>query len=430
MEPIELLRALDACCSRALQQGLGKECLNFPPTWGEGQDAEMAAICERLKRFLDMVDEAYRYAEAMANGDLDAEVSRTNIFAMPLKALNANLRHLTWQAHQIAAGDLNQQVHFLGEFSRSFNHMIDSLREKQMIEQRLTTITDVVGEGVCLVDAQGCLIFMNPEAQRLLGYSFTDCAGTAFHQLVCKQNNDAGPVFKDEGLLAKAILNGREYRNNDTVFTCKSGLLMPVSVVCRPIIKDGVANGAVIAFHDITDQKNHQESLKKINAMLEKQATTDPLTGIYNRLKLTELLEFEIDRAKRYKSQLSVALFDVDHFKKINDTFGHLKGDEVLKELVSLVAANIRCTDFFARWGGEEFIIVASDCSLKKTVSLAEKLRVLVAEHDFPISQPVTISLGVTTWREDDTGTTLTGRADKTMYTAKHRGRNRVESCS
>ena len=106
-----------------------------------------------------MINESYRYSESLARGNLKTQVSRTNIFAMPLKGLQSSLAHLTWQANQVAAGDLSQQVHFLGEFSNSFNLMINSIREKKIIEQQFKLITEVLGEGGFLVDCSGKVIF-------------------------------------------------------------------------------------------------------------------------------------------------------------------------------------------------------------------------------------------------------------------------------
>ena len=368
----------------------------------------------------------YRYSQSLAQGDLKSKVSRSNIFAMPLKGLQASLTHLTWQARQITEGDLTQQVDFLGEFSDSFNRMISSLREKKIIEQRLKQITDVLGEGIFLVDSDGKIIFANPEAIRLIGYSLDEIDGVLIHEFIYKQQAD-GTLYKPEdNPLWDAIASGNNYTDDDGVFTCKTSLLMPISLVCRAIFKDDMLDGAVIAFRDITEQKKHLQSLEAINELLEKQATTDTLTGMFNRMKFNKSLTNEIERAERYNTPLSLIIFDIDHFKKVNDAYGHLAGDDVLKRLTKLVSTNIRQMDIFARWGGEEFVITTPETHFEGAIKLAEKLRSKIEAYDFSEPQKVTTSFGVATLQSKDTNITLVNRADEALYRAKEGGRNQV----
>ena len=425
MEALPFLRRLDEVLQRVLKRGMGKEGLAPARELTAGE--EVTPEEQRLTSLTEMVDESYRFAEDLAAGRLESQVSRGNVLAMPLKAFQASLRHLTWQAGQVAQGDLSQQVHFLGEFSDSFNRMIVSLREKAVLEQRLQTVTDVLSEGVFLVDQEGKLEFMNPEAEHLLGYGLEELKDRPVHEVIHIQQGDGTLLGEGNSLLGRAILVGEEYRNDDDAFTCKSGRILPVSVGCRPVVSDGVSTGAVIAFRDMTEQKKYRESLEHINRVLERQASTDALTGIYNRMRFSKLLDVELNRARRYGTPFSVVLLDIDKFKSVNDTYGHLAGDNVLKELAGLLKGNIRSSDAVARWGGEEFIVMAPGCGLKEGAALAEKLRAAVEAHDFPIPRPVTSSFGVAAFVEDDTELTLTNRADQALYAAKENGRNRVE---
>lgn len=427
MELLQALAAIDHCLAQAMARGLGNKGLLFPAACREVADPGGRDFCASVEQIFSQMNEAYHFAESLANGELRAEVSRANIFAMPLKALQASLRHLTWQANQVAAGDLSQQVDFLGEFSQSFNRMIASLRDKESLEQRLKTITDVLGEGVYLVDTEGRLIFANPEAERLLGFSFQEMAGEMALGAIHKQEADGTFIPAEQTPLAVSIRSGQAYNNNDCVFTCKSGRLLPVSLACRPVITGGRLEGAVMAFHDISEQKKYQESLRTINALLERQASTDALTGIYNRLKFTKLLAQEISRARRYKSAMAIIMFDIDKFKEINDIFGHQAGDSVLVDMARVVNSTIRATDVFARWGGEEFMVIAPGCTVDQGVQFAGVLRLRVAQTTFAISRPVTASFGVAAFRPDDTEISLTNRADQALYQAKEQGRNRVE---
>ena len=158
--------------------------------------------------------------------------------------------------------------------------------------------------------------------------------------------------------------------------------------------------------------------------------TLDGLTDLHNKRFFSEALDKEIARAKRYARGFSVVLFDIDHFKKVNDTYGHLAGDAVLRQLGALVKTRLRHTDIAARTGGEEFGIIVPEVSLEGARVLAEKLRRAVEEAAFRFEGtllPVTISLGATEWKPGiETGETLLQLADQRLYAAKHGGRNRV----
>ncbi len=164
---------------------------------------------------------------------------------------------------------------------------------------------------------------------------------------------------------------------------------------------------------------------------IHNMAIQDGMTGIHNKRYFTEFLEREIAVASRHGHPLTLVMFDVDHFKKINDTSGHLAGDAVLKELAARIRPRIRREDLFARYGGEEFACVLPSTALPGGVVFAEHLRTIVEEKPCVFdhqSIPFTISLGVTTLHRE-TGvdpTTLIKRADDNLYAAKRGGRNRV----
>jgi diguanylate cyclase (GGDEF)-like protein len=156
-------------------------------------------------------------------------------------------------------------------------------------------------------------------------------------------------------------------------------------------------------------------------------ASTDLLTGAYNRYRFTELFEIELQRVKRYGGDVALILFDIDHFKTINDTCGHAAGDTVLKEIARLVRDTIRSNDVLVRWGGEEFMILAPHTG-DEAADLAEKLRVAVETHFFPAVRQVTASFGVSAYAPGDTLETIYARTDEALYRAKNQGRNRVRT--
>ena len=168
------------------------------------------------------------------------------------------------------------------------------------------------------------------------------------------------------------------------------------------------------------------QALQAANAELQRLATTDRLTGAWNRTHLEETLVAEMGRAERYRQPLSLLIFDIDHFKAINDTHGHLVGDEVLIELIRRVRAHLRAVDVLARWGGEEFVLLLPHCGSAEALRVAEKLRALVADPPFPLAGQVTASFGLAQWRPHEHLDTWLKRADDALYAAKAAGRNRV----
>jgi diguanylate cyclase (GGDEF)-like protein len=174
-------------------------------------------------------------------------------------------------------------------------------------------------------------------------------------------------------------------------------------------------------------QMEKRLQLQDLARDLRFRATTDPLTGIFNRLKFDQALASEMLRATRYKTPLSLVLYDVDHFKAINDTYGHQIGDKVLIQMAKLPAVNIRSTDVLARWGGEEFVIMVPNCNGWIAYQAAEKLRSTIEQAAFDRVGKVTCSFGVAQYVDGDTAVTLISRADEALYRAKVNGRNRVE---
>lgn len=162
---------------------------------------------------------------------------------------------------------------------------------------------------------------------------------------------------------------------------------------------------------------------------LERQATHDHLTGLYNRLKFEAFLDEEIERAQRYGNSFALVLCDIDHFKAVNDTHGHEAGDRVLIEVTRELMAQLRRPDRAARWGGEEFVLLLPQTDLHEAAALAERLREAFAHRETGPGEgigPVTLSFGVTAWKPGDTRQRLLLRADQALYRAKEEGRNRV----
>jgi diguanylate cyclase (GGDEF)-like protein len=217
----------------------------------------------------------------------------------------------------------------------------------------------------------------------------------------------------------------------------------------KPFLNDDIVltiRGAIRAYFQERNLIRQNEELKRMNAELESivqartqelqeknrelevLSVTDRLTGLFNRRKLDQVLDEELIRSRRYAINFSVIIIDIDHFKRVNDTYGHGVGDTVLEAMAHIMRERTREADALARFGGEEFVMVCRHSGLAGSMANAEKIREAIAEHDFPPVGKVTASFGVATCREDDDAASLLARADEALYQAKAAGRNRVES--
>ncbi|MBC3796607.1 GGDEF domain-containing protein [Acetobacterium tundrae] len=162
------------------------------------------------------------------------------------------------------------------------------------------------------------------------------------------------------------------------------------------------------------------------NVELIRMAEHDPLTGIYNKGKFNKEYARLADHGEQKNAHLSIAMFDIDDFKAINDHYGHLTGDAVLVDLTGLIGKHIRNSDLFIRWGGEEFVLTFPDTSLLQATEITEKLRVLISEHTFEIIGHLSCSFGVASYKKGDDLDSVIRRADERLYRAKRSGKNKV----
>ena len=155
-------------------------------------------------------------------------------------------------------------------------------------------------------------------------------------------------------------------------------------------------------------------------------ASYDQLTGIYNRRKFHELFKLHMNELKRYGKKFSVILIDIDDFKKVNDVYGHAVGDIILKKFVGITKSNIRDVDVFARWGGEEFIVLLPNIDIDNAHIVSEKIRKSIEKYHSDLIGSFTISLGITSANIHDTIDSFINRADVALYKAKANGKNKT----
>ena len=210
-------------------------------------------------------------------------------------------------------------------------------------------------------------------------------------------------------------------------YYCRDGSTIWTEVNALPLFdRDGRFERLLGVSRDISERKRFERQLMAANQQLEQLATTDGLTGIWNRRHLESVIQASIERSSRYGEPLSLILCDIDNFKSINDRCGHPVGDQVLIEFCQRIGQTLRRSDGFGRWGGEEFVILLPHSDQQAAAALAEQLRQRVAAAPFPGAGAVTASFGVAERQAGESEEAWFQRVDQHLYAAKAAGRNRV----
>jgi diguanylate cyclase (GGDEF)-like protein/PAS domain S-box-containing protein len=296
-------------------------------------------------------------------------------------------------------------------------YLLDITARRELeAEQRLLATAFHTSQALLITDAWGRIERVNPAFTAITGYPAEEvigrnprllasgCHDAAFYQALWGELAEHGHW---EGEIWNRRKNGEIFPEWESISAVRN--------------EAGEIEHYVAVFHDISEQK-------RLEAELERLATHDRLTGIYNRGKLYEALGQAQAEFERYATPFAVIMFDIDHFKAINDRFGHGVGDAVLRELTQRVAALMRDTDHFGRWGGEEFLVVAGHTDDAGAGRLAERIRRAAADTPFAEAGGITLSLGVAESQPGEAVESLEERADNALYAAKAGGRNRVVS--
>lgn len=264
-------------------------------------------------------------------------------------------------------------------------------------------VFDTMREGLVVLDEKSLIRLGNPACESMFGYPADDLLGCHISFLIPAWNGDEdaadGTERKGEGRRA-------------------DGSAFPIDMSCAEAAVDG-AHHLVCVIHDLTDEE-----------LLRHNASIDPLTGVLNRRDLLAKGGAELVRAGRYGHPCTVLMLDIDHFKSINDTFGHAEGDVALQRFAAACEELLRKNDMFGRMGGEEFAIVLPETNAEGGHQLAERLRARVAEIEIAAEagqRRMTVSIGMAEQvSADDNIEVLLSRADRALYSAKQAGRNRV----
>lgn len=300
---------------------------------------------------------------------------------------------------------------FWGVFEYTFGYLMHKLN---LQERYINMVLDSQKNIVVVTDGKE-LIFANQAFYDYFGYSTLE-KFRQDHACICDffepGESDEYLQAKTDGLIWTEYLTQYNTQENKVKMTV-NGKCSIFTVHGQKMEYDNEIRHVVV-FTDIT--------------RLNQLATHDVLTQVANRFKFDQVLDYSIALSERYGRALSMMIVDIDHFKSVNDTYGHLTGDEVLKTLAQLLSDGIRKSDVVARWGGEEFSILLPDTDLTSAAKLAESLRVKVAQHTFPTIGHITCSIGVARWNDGENSDQFLKRVDDKLYQAKENGRNLVVS--
>lgn len=306
---------------------------------------------------------------------------------------------------------------------RSMQYAVTRMRleeELRLAKQRFQAIIDLAQDAIIAFDDDKVVSLFNPAAERMFGYAGAEIVGKPLSLLLPDAARDGGLSLEPS---AAAVGTGEKPSLPEVTARRRDGACFPAETALSRI---DFSSGRLftLALRDISERKAAEEELRRL-------ATTDPLTGVANRREFMACAEHELARVRRYGRPLALLMLDVDHFKSINDDYGHAAGDEVLRLLAAAARDCLRECDVVGRLGGEEFAVALPETQLPEAVEVAERLRRRLAELTVNAGAKkirFTASLGVSICRSaDPTIEAPLSRADHALYAAKRGGRNRVE---
>jgi diguanylate cyclase (GGDEF)-like protein/PAS domain S-box-containing protein len=337
----------------------------------------------------------------------------------PYRLVDRQGRHL-WVSDTVrVVRDLQGRVIELYAYVTDISRLKAAEQELERSRTFVQKVVDTIADPTIVIDARNYqIVSANQAARESYLPDGRMMAGLTCHQLSHKRDKPCS--LPDEPCPLRTILSTKApYSVIHKHFDSK-GLAFYVEINATPIMDErGQVIQIVESHRDITRHVEKSEILQQL-------ATTDRLTGVFNRAKFEEVLDQQITGAAKGGRQLGLIMFDIDHFKQVNDTYGHDMGDRVLKEIVARIGSTIRDYDMLARWGGEEFYILLTRADRHGAEVAAETVRLAIEQTPFDGAGRITISLGVTVWCPGDDRESITKRTDQALYEAKQAGRNRV----
>jgi diguanylate cyclase (GGDEF)-like protein/PAS domain S-box-containing protein len=273
---------------------------------------------------------------------------------------------------------------------------------------------------VWVMNIDGKFIYMSPSVEKLRGFSVEEVMAQTFEELICEQSREAVVHAMQAGVDAAMRGEVPPMQLLRVAQPCKDGSIVWTEVNSRLVVDEHTGEMRFIGLtRDITKSIAYEEDLERI-------AITDQLTNIFNRRKLNEIFQVNKDLADRYGTTFGVVMIDIDHFKSVNDLYGHKIGDLILQTFASLMLEQTRNSDIVGRWGGEEFLIILPHATEESIMTFSENLRMKIQSNDFEVVGNITASIGATLYHRTESYDEAVSRADKALYISKEAGRNRV----
>jgi len=302
-------------------------------------------------------------------------------------------------------------------------HPGDGLATRPWLHQQ--RLLENMYDGVIFLDANLQVVLWNRGAERLTGVGGTSIAQRPFGPGVVKMRDERGHIIPDQKCpVAHAVRTGVQSLRR-IVISSRNGKDLAVDAHMIPVVgPDGVAQGVTVLLHDASGEASLEERCHH----LYEQAIRDPLTQLANRAEFDRVHSLFVEAHLERHLPCSLVMCDIDHFKVVNDTFGHPAGDQAIRSLAQLLKNMCRPGDLVARYGGEEFVILCADCNNETASARAEQLRRAFSDLPQPTmgGKRCTASFGVTEIQPGDNALTMLNRADRALLTAKQGGRNRV----
>jgi len=302
-----------------------------------------------------------------------------------------------------------------------FRDITERNRTKRELEERkqyLEALVESVPDAIVTLDTRNRIVEWNSAAEKMFKYTQKEAIGQDIDGLVTVPS-----IHEEASRLTQTAISEEGLPHTEGIRYRKDGSPVDVLIAGSNVMVEGELHGAVGIYTDTTELKRAQAALRKL-------AIRDPLVGCFNRRHFFSLAEKELARAARYKRQFSVIMLDIDHFKRVNDNYGHSVGDQFLVAIAGRIEGLLRSTDIFARYGGEEFVILLPEANASQARQAAEMIRENTAEpiriNELEIPSSISFGVSCRNIEDDITMDALLDRADQALYAAKRGGRNRV----
>ena len=360
--------------------------------------------------------------------DLRAEIVRLNkiIQALMNRAeRNTSVQNSDFNLFQttiVLEEKVRRRTEELEASLRDNEHITRALRES---EERFRGLVSQSLVGIGIIE-DGKFSYVNSKLADIFGYSIDEISQLSLFNIIAKGDH---PILSER--IRKILADDRK-RKGTFIYrgVRKDGIEVHVEATGARMSVGG-KHALIVTLMDISKRVKAEKEVRELNIQLRDQSVRDPLTGLFNRRYLEESLGRELIRAQRQNAALSLIMADIDHFKNVNDTYGHPAGDKVLKVFGELIKKYSRGSDIYCRYGGEEFLLVCPDMTGDKAYERAEQLRMAISETSITFEGSVikvTASFGVASHpQHGDTDNKLISAADSALYEAKNAGRNQVK---